>query len=136
MVCMRWIRKMEQTFKSGKFTEIQRVNYAVRMLESEALEWWDSIDQALSVEAKGQLNWSKFLEMLNARFCSSGAVQRFERDFTNLVKGSMSISKYNTTFIEKLQFARHMCPTEESLVNRYVEGLPFPYRATVRVRTS
>jgi hypothetical protein len=52
------------------------------------------------------------------------------------VKGGMLIAKYKTTFIDKLQFARHMCPTEESLVNRYVEGLPFPYRGTVRFKST
>ena len=48
----------------------------------------------------------------------------------------MSIATYNTTFTEKLQFSRDYCPTEEKLIRHYVEGLPYEYRATVRLQTT
>ncbi|CAI9261119.1 unnamed protein product [Lactuca saligna] len=44
MAFLRWIRKMDQPFQSGEFTEDQKVNYAVRKFDKEALEWWDTID--------------------------------------------------------------------------------------------
>lgn len=52
-------------------------------------------------------------------------MQSNQREFLNLLKGSMSVAKYNTTFTDKPQFARHHCPTKRSLVARYVEGLPY-----------
>ena len=44
----------------------------------------------------------------------------------------MSIDKYNSTFNEKMQFAQHYCPDQESLVARFVEGLPYEYKSAVR----
>ncbi|CAI9282623.1 unnamed protein product [Lactuca saligna] len=48
----------------------------------------------------------------------------------------MTIVKYNTTFTEKSQFATDYYPTEEKLICHYVEGLPFEYRAVVRLNTT
>ena len=48
LVCFRWLRKMDQTFRSADFTEEQKVNYAIRMLDGHALEWWDSVYQLLN----------------------------------------------------------------------------------------
>ena len=136
LACVRWLRKMEQTFRSAQFTEAQKVNYVVRMFEGEALEWWDSVDQTLSEATRRSMTWERFNKKVKERYCSAGAMHRVEREFLALQKGSMTIAKYNTTFNEKLQFARVYCPTEEKLVSHYVEGLPYEYRATVRLQTT
>lgn len=132
LVCMRWIRKMEQTFATGNYNESQKVNFAVCMLEGEALEWWDSIQQGITAGIRRNLTWAIFVEKVNMRYCNQGAIQRNEREFLHLKKGSMSIAKYCIAFTEKLQFARHFCPDQRSMIARFVEGLPFPYKAAVR----
>ncbi|KAL4592757.1 hypothetical protein LXL04_005761 [Taraxacum kok-saghyz] len=103
----------------------QKVNYAVRMFEGEALEWWDSVDQTLREATRKAMTWETFNKKVKERYCSAGAMHRVEQEFLALQKGSMTIPKYNTTFNEKLQFARVYCPTEEKLVSHYVEGLPY-----------
>ena len=70
------------------------------------------------------------------RFCNEGSIQQAEQKFLTLQKGSMMIAKYNTTFIEKSQFATDYYQTEEKLIHHYVEGLPFEYRAVVRLKTT
>ncbi|PWA40521.1 zinc finger, CCHC-type, Retrotransposon gag domain protein [Artemisia annua] len=105
-VCFQWFLKMDQTFDSGVFTEAQRVSYAIRMLEGSALEWWNSVSRTLSSNARASLTWEAFS------------------------------NKYNTAFTEKLQFANKLCPDEESKVARYVEGLPYEYRTSVRSKTT
>ncbi|TLX69275.1 hypothetical protein E9993_23060, partial [Labilibacter sediminis] len=136
VACNRWIRKMDQTFRSADFTEAQKVNYAIRMLEGDALEWWDTIDGVLTENARSRLTWDIFCEKIKGRYCSVGAMQRVEREFRDLKKGGMTISKFNATFTEKYQFARHCYPTEESVIRHYVDCLPYEYRATVRQRTT
>ena len=136
LVCFRWLRKMDQTFRSADFTEEQKVNYAIRMLDGQALEWWDSVYQLLNEATRRAMTWDIFSNKVRERFCSAGAIQRAEREFLALQKGTMSIATYNTTFTEKLQFARDYCPTEEKLIRHYVEGLPYEYRATVRLQTT
>ena len=36
--CLNWIMKMEQTFRSGDFTDHQKVNYDVMIFEDETLQ--------------------------------------------------------------------------------------------------
>ncbi|XP_052620961.1 uncharacterized protein LOC111893627 [Lactuca sativa] len=136
VACLRWIRKMDQTFRSGEFTEDQKVNYAVRTFDKEALEWWDAIDARLTEATRRAMTWEILCKKVKDRFCSEGSIQQAQREFLNLQKGSMTIAKYNTTFTEKSQFAADYCPTEEKLIHHYVEGLPFEYRAIVRLRTT
>ena len=84
LACVRWLRKMEQTFRSAQFTEEQKVNYAVRMFEGEALEWWDSVDQTLSEATRKTMTWERFSKKVKERYCSAGAMHRVEREFLAL----------------------------------------------------
>ncbi|KAL4579983.1 hypothetical protein LXL04_016155 [Taraxacum kok-saghyz] len=122
---------MGQPFRSASFTEDQKVNYSVLRLEGEALEWWDSVDQHLTEATRGAMTWERFSNKVKECYCSSGSMQRAEREFLSLQKGNMTIGRYNVTFNEKLQFARDYCPTEEK-----IKGLPYEYRATVRLQTT
>ncbi|PWA56067.1 hypothetical protein CTI12_AA422440 [Artemisia annua] len=135
-VCFQWFLKMDQTFDSGVFTEAQRVSYAIRMLEGSALQWWNSVNRTLSANVRASLTWEAFSNKVKTKYCSRSAIQRIERDFLNLKKGNMNIDQYNTAFTEKLQFANKLCPDEESKVARYVEGLPYEYRTSVRSKTT
>ncbi|KAL4575489.1 hypothetical protein LXL04_022334 [Taraxacum kok-saghyz] len=72
---IRWLRKMEQAFRSASFTENQKVNYAVLRLEGEALEWWDSVDQHLTEATRGAMTWDRFSNKVKERYCSSGSMQ-------------------------------------------------------------
>lgn len=106
------------------------------MLEGEDLDWWESVDQTLTEEIRDRLSWIVFVEKLNSRFCSEGAMQPNEKEFLNMQKCSLTVAKYNTSFTEKLQIARHLCPLKRSLIARYVEGLPYPYQSVVRGQTT
>jgi hypothetical protein len=132
LVCRRWIRKMEQIFDSAVFTEGQKVRYSIRLLEGEALDWWESVDQTLSEDVRSSLTWDMFVERLSTRFCSEGAMQHNQREFLVSKKGNMSISMYNTTFAGRLQSVRRHCPIERSLITQYVEGLPSLFKSSVR----
>jgi hypothetical protein len=132
VACKRWVTKMEQVFDSGNFPADQLVYFAVRKLEGEALDWWNAMNQHNPYGNRERMTWDRFVERLYDRFCSRGAVRRFEKDFLNLEKGNSSVAQYNSSFMEKLSFARHHFRDEESLIDRYAEGLPFIYRGMVR----
>ncbi|CAI9299556.1 unnamed protein product [Lactuca saligna] len=110
MACLRWIRKMDQTFRSDEFTKEQKVNYAVRTFDKEALEWWDTNNARPNEVTRRAMTWE--------------------------ILSSMMISKYDTTFTKKSQFATDYFPTEEKFIRHYVEGLPFEYRAVMRLKNT
>ncbi|CAI9267853.1 unnamed protein product [Lactuca saligna] len=136
VACLRWIRKMDQTFRSREFNEDQKVIYTVRTFDKEALEWWDTIDTRLTEVTRRAMTWEILSKKVKDHLCSEGSIQHAQGEFLNLQNGSMTIAKYNTTFIEKSQFATNYCPTEEKLNHHYVEGLPFDYRVVVRLKTT
>ncbi|CAI9261118.1 unnamed protein product [Lactuca saligna] len=82
------------------------------------------------------MTWEILTNKVTNRFCSKCSIQQDQREFLTLHKGSMTISKYKTTFTEKSQFATDYCLTEEKLIRHYVEGLPFEYLAVVRLKTT
>ncbi|XP_023767921.1 uncharacterized protein LOC111916486 [Lactuca sativa] len=127
---------MDQTFRYGEFTKEQKVNYAVRKFDKEALELWDTIDARLIEVTRRAMTWEILSKKVKDHLCSEGSIQQAQWEFLNIQKGSMTIAKYNTTFTKKSQFATDYCPTEEKFIRHYVEGLPFEYRAFVRLKTT
>jgi hypothetical protein len=130
--CKRWVIEMEQVFDSGDFPADQLVYFAVRKLEGEALDWWNTMNQRNPFGNRGRMTWDRFVERLYDRFCSRGAVRGFEKEFPNLEKGNFSVELYNFSFMEKLSFARHHFRDEKALIDCYIEGLPSIHRGMVR----
>ncbi|KAL4586546.1 hypothetical protein LXL04_011182 [Taraxacum kok-saghyz] len=87
-------------------------------LEGEALEWWDSVDQHLTEATRGAMTWERFSNKVKKRYW-----QYDDREIQCHVQ-------------RETQFARDYFPTKEKLVRHYVEGLPYEYRATVRLQTT
>ena len=75
MLCLRWIRKMDQTFRYGEVTKEQKVNYAVRKFYKEALELWDTIDARLIEVTRRAMTWEILSKKVKDRFCSEGSIQ-------------------------------------------------------------
>lgn len=130
VACMRWLRKMEQFFESGNFAERHKVTFTVRVFEGEALHWWDSAYRSMAAPNRAALTWENFDNRLCVRFCATSAVQRTKREFLDLQKGNMSIGNFNSTFLEKLLFAKRLCLDEltllaQNLVLRFGERLPW-----------
>ncbi|CAI9298905.1 unnamed protein product [Lactuca saligna] len=84
VACLRWIRKMDQTFQSGEFTEDQNMNYAVLTFDKEALEWWDTIDVRLTKVTRRAMTWEILSKKVKDHFCSDGSVQQTQQEFLNL----------------------------------------------------
>ena len=72
-----------------------------------------AVDQLLTKATRMAMTWEIFSNNVKERYCSVGAMQRVEREFLAIQKGTMSIAKYNTVFTEKLQFAHDYCLTKE-----------------------
>lgn len=128
VVSMRWLKEMENVFKTSKCSESDKVLYAVTMLKDEALYWWDMVSSMLGEGIVGQLTWGQFIAKFKEDFISESALDQIEEEFLTLKQGDLSVVDYTYKFMEKARFVEHQIPTEKKKIKRYVWGL----RASIR----
>ncbi|KAI3706944.1 hypothetical protein L6452_25043 [Arctium lappa] len=58
-------------------------------------------------------------------------MDRIEKEFRSLVKGSLTVREYTRQFMEKLDLAGHAAPTEKDKMKAYLNGLPADMQSMV-----
>ncbi|KAI3728320.1 hypothetical protein L6452_16954 [Arctium lappa] len=124
IVCVKWIRAVEQAFGSAECGDDQRVRFGAQLLRDAALAWWDVTQYTLSPTVLAQLSWAEFKRKLIEEFCSERSMDRIEKEFRSLVKGNLTVREYTRQFMEKLRLVGHVAPTEKDKVKAYLNGLP------------
>ncbi|KAI3696894.1 hypothetical protein L6452_29499 [Arctium lappa] len=131
VVCVKWIRAVEQAFGSSECGDDQRVRFGTQLLRDTALIWWNIIQTTLSPEVLAQLSWAEFKKKLLEEFCNEGTMDRIEKEFRSLVKGSLTVREYTRQFMEKLGLVGHAAPTEKDKMKAYLNGLPADMQSMV-----
>ncbi|KAI3684129.1 hypothetical protein L6452_33348 [Arctium lappa] len=130
-VCVKWIRAVEQAFGSSECGDDQRVRFGTQLLRDTALIWWNIIQSTLSPEVLAQLSWVEFKKKLLEEFCNERTMDRIEKEFRSLVKGSLTVREYTRQFMEKLGLVGHAAPTEKDKMKPYLNGLPADMQSMV-----
>ncbi|KAI3746170.1 hypothetical protein L6452_08593 [Arctium lappa] len=58
-------------------------------------------------------------------------MDRIEKEFRSLVKGSLTVREYTRQFMEKLGLVGHVAPTEKDKMKAYLNGLPADMQSMV-----
>ncbi|KAI3757641.1 hypothetical protein L6452_05184 [Arctium lappa] len=131
ILCVKWIRAVEQAFGSSECGDDQRVRFGTQLLRDTALIWWNIIQSTLSPEVLAQLSWAEFKRKLLEEFCNESTMDRIEKEFRSLVKGSLTVREYTRQFMEKLGLVGHASPTEKDKMKVYLNGLPADMQSMV-----
>ncbi|KAI3758661.1 hypothetical protein L6452_06230 [Arctium lappa] len=102
VVCVKWIRAIEQAFGSSECGDDQRVQFGTQLLRDTALIWWNVIQSTLTPVVLAQLSWTEFKKKLLEEFCNERTMDRIEKEFRSLEKGSLTVREYTRQFMEKL----------------------------------
>ncbi|KAI3681430.1 hypothetical protein L6452_36225 [Arctium lappa] len=121
--------KAEKVTKAEKSTK--RVRFGTQLLRDTALIWWNIIQSTLSPEVLAQLSWAEFKKKLLEEFCNKRTMDRIEKEFRSLVKGSLTVREYTRQFMEKLGLVGHAAPTEKDKMKAYLNGLPADMQSMV-----
>nr|XP_043619736.1 uncharacterized protein LOC122591537 [Erigeron canadensis] len=108
---------VEMTFEASNCPENKKVVFSAKMLDKDALDWWDTRIQPQGSRYIASLTWESFVELFKKEFCTEWELQALESEF-----------------LEKLRFCKHLYPNDSSQVNRYVTGLPADYRPVIRMQ--
>ncbi|KAI3669693.1 hypothetical protein L6452_41033 [Arctium lappa] len=131
IMCVKWIRAVEQAFGSFECGDDQRVRFGTQLLRDTALIWWNVIQSTLTPAVLAQLSWAEFKKKLLEEFCNERTMDRIEKEFRSLVKGSLTVREYTRQFIEKLDLVGHAAPTEKDKMKAYLNGLPADMQSMV-----
>ncbi|KAI3673524.1 hypothetical protein L6452_39647 [Arctium lappa] len=130
-MCVKWIRTVEQAFGSSECGDDQRVRFGTQLLRDTALIWWNVIQSTLSPAVLAQLSWAEFKKKLLEEFCNERIMDRIEKEFRSLVKGSLTVREYTRQFMEKLDLVGHAAPTVKDKMKAYLNGLPADMQSMV-----
>ncbi|KAI3746349.1 hypothetical protein L6452_08779 [Arctium lappa] len=129
VMCVKWIRAVEQAFGSSECGDEQRVQFGTQLLRDTALIWWNVIQSTLSPAVLAQLSWAEFKKKLLEKFCNERTMDQIEKEFRSLVKGSLTVRHAAPT--EKLDLVGHAAPTEKERMKAYLNGLPADMQSMV-----
>ncbi|XP_024989168.1 uncharacterized protein LOC112523718 [Cynara cardunculus var. scolymus] len=119
---MCWIKKIEYVFNTIRCTEADKVRFAVSVLKSNALFWWE-VESLARTYILQTLSWEEFVNRFDEQFCPKVAVRQMEEDFLKLEQGIGTVQEYTKKFIEYSRFFEHYILSESRKIERYIWGL-------------
>uniref|UniRef100_A0A1S3ZF40 Retrotransposon gag domain-containing protein n=1 Tax=Nicotiana tabacum TaxID=4097 RepID=A0A1S3ZF40_TOBAC len=120
-----------QSFLDGTLKALHALRYsservlelAAYKLEDMANIWYETVLLGRPAGA-APLTWDEFTKLFMNYFLSDSLMQKYSRDFERLVQTpDMDVSTYNTKFCKLARYSPYLVPTEESRVQRFVDGL-------------
>ena len=120
-----WFLQMEKLLEALDCTDSQKVRFATFKLIGEAERWWRStkaILEGMDTE-RNPITWEKFKGVFYDNYFPEVVRERKEREFADLVQGSMTVEQYAAKFIELSRFGPHLILTEAKKASRFQKGL-------------
>ena len=77
---------------------------------------------------RNPITWEKFKGVFYDNYFLKVVREQKEREFANLVQGSMTVEQYATKFIELPRFGPHLILTEAKKSSRFQKGLNERFR--------
>uniref|UniRef100_A0A6N2MJX2 Retrotransposon gag domain-containing protein n=1 Tax=Salix viminalis TaxID=40686 RepID=A0A6N2MJX2_SALVM len=83
--------------------------------------WFESRKRARPLQ--GEWTWEEFSTMFLDRFLPQSVRDARLYEFERLSQGSMTVDEYDMKFTQLSRYAKHVLPTEEWRVKRFIKGL-------------
>ncbi|KAD6795357.1 hypothetical protein E3N88_06253 [Mikania micrantha] len=120
---LRWIKEVESIFCMSRCSEENKVKFATGTLEGQALNWWNSHIQILSLETANSIPWENFVKMLKKEYCPQNEIKELEGFWIHKMEGS-EIEQYTARFHELCELYPEMVTPEYKKIEQYISGLP------------
>ncbi|KAJ8761995.1 hypothetical protein K2173_006597 [Erythroxylum novogranatense] len=116
-----WMKRTERVLVQMKCSDEEKLEYAVSLLQGDALHWWESVPQSQAVPPV--LTWRDFGELFRKKYLSRVYIQEKAREFLNLTQREMSVSEYELRFTQLSRYAPHIVANEEDKCRKFEGGL-------------
>ncbi|XP_062170953.1 uncharacterized protein LOC133876716 [Alnus glutinosa] len=116
-----WVTNIDVLYTTLGCTNEQKVQYLALQLTGEAGRWWNARKVLLGEGTV--ITWEMFKVEYNRLFFPKSQRQLRAIEFQNLVQGDMNVEQYSTRFMELARFAANLIPDEETMAERFENGL-------------
>ncbi|XP_070054869.1 uncharacterized protein [Nicotiana tomentosiformis] len=99
-----------------------------------AMRWWRDYTLTRPVGSP-TLTWEQFSQLFLEKFLPITLRKEFRKHFERLQQGSMTVTQYESRFVDLDCHALLLLPTEGERVRRFIEGLTHPIRLQMAKET-
>ncbi|XP_073130866.1 uncharacterized protein [Henckelia pumila] len=117
-----WMTKIWKIFSVHNYSDEQKINLATYQFEDAAYDWWRVIDHQWS-RNKTPRTWDNFTQEFKDKYIPQVVQNTREREFMDLVQGSMTVAQYEAEFHRLIHYAPHFMEDELRKTRKFVQGL-------------
>ncbi|XP_073031325.1 uncharacterized protein [Primulina eburnea] len=122
-----WLTKIKRIFSVHNYSDEQKINLSTYQFEDATYNWWRVIDHQWSRNNTPR-TWGNFTRELEGKYITQVVRNAREREFMDLVQGSMSVAQYEAEFHRSIHYAPQFMEDEPRKTRKFVEGLKLEIR--------
>ncbi|XP_073121031.1 uncharacterized protein [Henckelia pumila] len=122
-----WMTKIRKIFSVHNYSDEQKINLATYQFEDAAYDWWRVIDHQWS-RNKTPRTWDNFTQEFKDKYIPQVVQNTRDREFMDLVQGSMTVAQYEAEFHRLIHYAPHFMEDELRKTRKFVQGLNLEIR--------
>ncbi|KZV50252.1 hypothetical protein F511_20863 [Dorcoceras hygrometricum] len=117
-----WLQHITGLFDRVRYDDEHRLILATSHLRRGAERWWRGASRTLEETGVG-ITWNSFCTAFRQKYVPKSFVNAREREFVNLVQGTMSLGEYARRFSSLLAYVPHVSGRDRAKRNKFLEGL-------------
>ncbi|XP_020245210.1 uncharacterized protein LOC109823340 [Asparagus officinalis] len=113
---------MKKIFTVLNCADEQKVSFAAFMFRGEAEHWWKTTLR-LERAAQRQIDWDRFVELMNKKYIPESVRDQWAIEFQGLQQNNMTVQEYEAKFTQLSRFAPHLIAEESDKAKKFQRGL-------------
>ena len=105
------------------YAEEDKVRLATYLLQDHAEQWSQSMAHTKYANHEGPIPWEEFLVAFQDKYFPEHIKDQKEREFSNLIQGSMSMLEFEQKFSSLGRYAPHIFDDPRRKLTKFVSGL-------------
>ena len=106
-----------------KCLEEEKVNLATYVLQGQAEFWWQALQLTRFADQEGLIPQEEFLELFRAKYFPDHMQEWKEREFDELVQGSVLVADYEAKISTLGRYAPHIFDNLRRKLKKFIDGL-------------
>ncbi|KZV37462.1 hypothetical protein F511_14878 [Dorcoceras hygrometricum] len=117
-----WLQHITGLFDRVRYDDERRLSLTTFQLRKNVERWWIGASRTLEETDTG-ITWNSYCTAFRQEYVPESYVNDREREFDNMVQGTMSVGEYARRFSSLLAYVPHVSGRERAKRNRFLEGL-------------
>ncbi|XP_070050759.1 uncharacterized protein [Nicotiana tomentosiformis] len=125
-----YLDRCHEVLRNMGIVERNEVDFHVFQMTGSTKMWWR--DYVFTRPAGSPaLTWEQFPQLFLEKFVPITLREEYRRVFEHLQQGSMTVTQYETRFVDLARHAIILLPTERERVRRFIDGLTYTIRLQI-----